>query len=241
MSRVADSDLNDLATFIDAYRVPSDLGAQARSLLLKRGHRHVLAALQIWERFSSDARSGSAFLHSVRLDASSDVFEYIGEYFSDLVCVLACAIHGLYKPANMQLRSSIESLVRGVAGLTSLESKETKSVYRLFELAAMQKPFRDSSATDFALLQQVYGEQCLYVHSATPDQRAGVHHVASHMRQDTNQLRQLIIAVEKVNRASLSILVRADKRLYTTCSPRVRDLLDEVLPKEVRLFALGGV
>jgi hypothetical protein len=176
----------------------------------------------------------------VALLSATDAFGCVGEYFSDLVCVLGCAINGLYKPANTQLRSAVENIVRGLASLTSLEAGETKSVYRLFELASAQKPFQGDSSADLSLLKQIYGELCLHVHSATPTQRAGIHHLAAHMRHDTGKLKSLVSVTERTNRAVLSILVRADKKLYVSSSPKVQDLLDEILPKEVRLRALGG-
>lgn len=240
MSRLADEDLKNLERFLVEYRVARDLGAQTRAALLKRSHRQVLAALQVWRLLQQSAESGTATISCVKLDPSSDVLGFIGEYFSDLVCVLACLIHGLYKPANTQLRSAIENLVRGLAGLTSLEAKETKLMYRLFELAGAQAVFVNGSAADLALLQQLYGEQCLYVHSATPAQRTGAHHVAAHMRQDTTQLKSVVAALTKVNQSALSVLVRAHKGLYIGGSSRVRDLLDEILPKDVRLFTLGA-
>jgi hypothetical protein len=240
MSRVADADLRLLEDFLESYRVPVDLGAQARGLLLKRCHRQVLAALQIWSRFCVLAESGSSSVHPVPVDPSADTLSYIGEYFSDLVGVLGCLIHSLYKPANMLLRSAVESLVRGLAGITLLEAKETKSVYRLFELARDQQVFQGASVVDFSALQQIYGDLCLHVHSATPAQRAGAHHVSAHLRPDTTKMRDLVVTLERVNRAALGVLIRADKALYLTSGPKVQDLLDEILPKEVRLAALGA-
>jgi hypothetical protein len=240
MSRVADVDYALLEDFLATYRVPVDLGAQVRGLLLKRCHRQLLAALQIWGRLSALAASGSFHVNAMPMDATEETFSYVGEYFSDLVGVMGCAVHSLYKPANMLLRSAVESFVRGLAGLTSLEAKETKSVYRLFELAAHQQVFQDASEVDFSALQQVYGQLCLHVHSATPAQRAGAHHVSAHMRHDTAKLKELVVTMERVNGAALSVLVRTERRLYTANSARVQDLLDEVLPKDVRLSALGA-
>ncbi len=240
MSRIADADLVNLHDFLQAYRIPTDLGAQQRWQLLKRCHRQVLVALQLWDRFSLSVKSGSGVAHGVPVDSSSDAFSHIGEYFSDLTCVLVCLLHGLYKPANMQLRCAIENFVRGFAGLTSLEAKETKNVYRLFEVAAIQKPFQDESLADFVSLQQIYGNLCSHVHSATPAQRAGVHHVSAHMKHDTVKMREVVVDLEKVNRAALSVMMRADKRLYTTANARVQDLMDELIPKDVRLEALGA-
>jgi len=240
MSRVSDADLDQLDRFLAEYRVPPSLGAQARASLLKRVHRHVLAGLQVQACFLASARAGTSTISGTIVDPSSESVSHLNEGFADLVGVLGCLVHGLYKPSNMLLRGSVENFVRGLAGLSSLEARETKSVYRLFELAAKEPPFLAASVNDFLSLQQVYGDLCLHVHSATPDHRGGAHHLSVYMRQDTAKMRSVVLAVERASRAMLSILVRSDRRLYTGCSPRVRDLLDEVLPSGVRLVALGA-
>lgn len=239
MTRVLDADYARLEAFLAAYRISEDLGAKPRSQLMRRCHKYVLASLQVRDQLESLVNKGGARINSVDLHAPDDAYEHLGEFFSDLVAALSCLVHGLYKPSGMQLRSAVESLVRGVAGVTSLEARETKSIYRLFEIASGEDPFRGDSVADFATLQQIYGDLCLYVHSGSKAHRAGVYHVALHMRQDTNKMRDVVARVERVCRAALSILVRIDGRLYTACPPRVRDLLDEVLPKDVRLKALG--
>lgn len=240
MTRITDEDLDRLRAFIGNYELRDDLGAQVRLTLLKRCHRQILGALQIWGKFKALSEQGNAKVHAAPILINSDYYECIGEYFSDLIGVLSCLIHGLYKPANMQLRSAIETFVRGVAGVTSLEARQTKNVYRLFEVASQEIPFIGESAPDFATLQQVYGDLCLFVHSATPAHRNGFLNVSVYMRPDTKKMRDLVLILERSNRAVLSIFIRSDKRLYSSCSPKVRDVLDDIIPKDVRLSALGG-
>ena len=240
MSRVADGDFEQLGAYLTAYRVQSDLGAKVRGALLERAHRHVLASLQVWARLDSLVSQGSAKFHDVSVPAGGVAKDHLGEAFSDLVAAFCCLLHGLYKPAGMQLRSSIESFVRGVAGVSSPEACETKSVYRLFDIASTDSFFLGSGSADFNRLQQNYGSLCSYVHSGTDAHRAGAYQIAQHMRQDSTKMRDIVKVLETVNRAMLGLLIRADSRLYNTCSHRVRDLLDEVLPADVRLKALGG-
>lgn len=240
MSRIADSDWLALNQYIDSYRIPPELGAQARSALLRRAHRHVLAALQVWDCIVRLGESGQGLALGASVERGSEALDFIGEYFSDLAGVMACMLHGLYKPANMQLRSAVESFVRGLSSIYSLEARSTTSVYRLFELAAAQPPFQGASAPDFATLNQVYGDLCLHVHSATLAHRAGVHYVSAHMKHDTSKMREIVVLLDRINRAALSILVRSNGALYTSSSARVRDVLDEVIPTPVRVHALGG-
>lgn len=239
MTRVADADFLSLIDFLREYRTPDRLGAQVREALLKRVHKHLLASLLLWERLNELIAAGEARVASATVP-EGEISAYIGEFFSDLVGSLACASNGLYKPANFLLRSSVENLVRGVAGVTSVEARQTTVIHRLFELASNEAPFVGNASSHFIRLKQVYGDLCLFVHSASPAHRTASHELSSYFRQDTAKFRNYVLSVETISRCGLSILVLASHNLYNSLHHRSRDLLDEVLPSGVRLNALGA-
>lgn len=240
MTRIADADFRLLEEFVSNYKIPAGLGAQARSGLLKRAHRHVLSGLQVWQRVGNGMSAGSFRLSGFPVLMESEATGFLAEYFSDIVGSLSCALNGLYKPANILLRSSIENLVRGLAGVTSTEAIQTTSVYKLFEIAAAEPLLSGQSALHFRGLHQLYGDLCLFVHSGSAAHRDAAHELAQHLRQDTSKLRQYVGRLERVNRAGISLLVLANPLLYTSLHHRARDLLDDVLPSDIRLTALGA-
>jgi hypothetical protein len=240
VSRIAEHDFSNLEKYLAEYRVAPSLGANNRSVLFKRAHRQVLAALQIWSHLESLIASEEAAVAGIKIAAGSESQSLVCEYFSDLTGALACVCHGLYKPANILLRSGIENLVRGLASLSSLEARETTSVFRLFEIASSTTPFIGLCAPFFQTLQQVYGDLCSFVHSATPSHRSSVNNISSLSRHDTGKLKEFVNYLERINKSAVSILALTERRVYLDALPRVRDLLDDVLPTAVRLEVLGA-
>lgn len=240
MTRIADADFRVLEEFLAAYRIPAGLGAQARHGLMKRAHRHVLSALQVWQKLDAGVRGGTIRLGGHLVPNDDDVLCLFSEHFSDLVGSLACAIHGNYKSANFLLRSSVENIVRGMAGVTSQMAVQTTSVYKLFEIASTEPLFLGKAESHFKAMHQIYGELCLFVHSGSALHRDAAHELAQHLKQDTARLREFVIFLERINRASLSALVVGNPLLYTSLHHRARDLVDDVLPSDVRLAALGA-
>jgi len=205
--------------------------------MLRRAYKHVLAAVQVWAKLDQMLKDERFRVGGLVPGPSES--EYFLEFFADIVGSFSSMVHGMYKPANILLRSAVENLVRGLAGVLSSEALQTKSVYRLFEIAQNEPAFTGVSATKIAELHVAYGELCLFAHSATSHHRSGSTHVAAYMRHDTARMREYLRFLERVNSLGLGLLVGCDRNLYLGCTGRVRDTLDDVLPTEVRLWVLG--
>jgi hypothetical protein len=240
MIRFVKQDYERLQRYLENYSLAVDLGAKAREELLKRAHRHSLAALQVLTAAEQLALTDSLVLSGQHVPANSLIFLQVAECFSDLISALFASVHGLYKPAHMSLRSAVENIVRGLAGLSSDEAGATTSVYRLFELAALQAPFKGLGTIHFAKLHEQYGELCLFTHSATPAHMVRTFALANFPKHDTHQLRGFVRHFEFVATASLSLLVLANRNLYLQVPPMARELLDEILPVPVKIRAMGG-
>lgn len=240
MLRFVQQDFSRLQAYLAAYSLSPDLGAQAREELLKRAHKCSLAALQIWAGMETQAASGSFTLLGEKVAGTSDQYAQLSECFSDLMSALFSSLHGLYKPANMSLRSAIETFVRGAAGVTSKEASMTTNVYRLFELAGKQPIFSVGSGSHFGALNQQYSDLCLFAHSATPAHMARTFALANYPRHDTTQFREVVKRSERITADVLALLVSANRDLYLKVPPRAQDLLNDVLPAGVRLSALGA-
>lgn len=240
MNRFVKQDFLRLQEYLENYSLASDLGAKAREDLLKRAHKHTLASLQVWSCLERNATEGALVLSGNAMPAGSEQLAQLSEFFSDLVSALLLSVHGLYKPAHMSIRSGIETFVRGLAALTSNEARTTTSVYRLFEIAAQQPPFVGKAAAHFHRLNTSYGELCLFTHSATPAHMVRNYALAAFPRQDTVQMRSVVRHLEQVVNAALSVLVLAYRDAYLQIPAAAREVLDEVLPPAVKIYALGG-
>jgi hypothetical protein len=238
--RFVQQDFARLQAYLQAYSLSPGLGSKAREDLLKRAHKSSLAALQVWAVVETQATGGALMLLGARVASDSIQYALLSECFSDLTSALFASLHGLYKPANMSLRSAIETFVRGAAGITSEEAATTTSVFRLFDLAEAQPFFRAADSRHFAALRNLYADLCLFAHSATPAHMAKTFALANYPRHDTLQFKEVVKRAEQTAQNILSLMVYGNHDLYLRVPPRARDLLDEVLPSTVRLAALGA-
>ena len=240
MARLIEKDFFRLESFLNQYSLADVLTSKAREQLIKRGHKYSLAALQIWATAEQAARNGELKILGIALPADSPHFDQLAESFSDLTSAYFAALHGLYKPAHMSLRSGIETFTRGLAGLSSSEAASTKNVYRLFEIASESKVFQKNAKTHFDRIHQQYAALCDYTHTATPAHMVKNYAMSSFPKQDIENLRVWIRNCEIVIKSMLSILIFADKSLYLSATPSAQDVYEETIPKEARLFALGA-
>lgn len=240
MIRFVKKDFERLSSYIDNYSISSDLGAKARHDLLKRSHKHCLAALQVWAILEDISINGTLIISGQVIQRNSLHLERVGECFSDLLSSLQACIHGLYKPAHMSLRSGIETFVRGLAGISSEEAGNTTSVYRLFEIAADEPLFNGKSKDYFKKLNDQYAELCLFTHSATAAHMTKNFAIANFPKHETNQMKSFFRYLEAIIDSVLSILIISNRDLYLKTPPVAREVLDEVLSNPVKLHALGG-
>lgn len=240
MARLVDQDFIRLRAFLNEYALTDVLQSKTREQLIKRGHKHCLAALQVWAIAGHLTRSGQLTFQQILLKEATPQFEQISETFSDVTSSFFTAIHGLYKPAHMLLRSAIETFIRGMSGLFSGEAATTTSVYRLFELARDCEIFSGSAAPHFQVLHQQYVQLCEFTHSATPAHMAKNHALSSFPKQDIETLRIWVRHQESVIKAMLAIFVFSNRLLYLNATPLAQDVYEEVVPRDARLFALGA-
>jgi hypothetical protein len=240
MSRLADKDFARLVTFLDEYRMSDSFKSNNRKQLIRRGHKHCLAALQVWSIAEHLAKNETLLIKGATFAPASSQLDQLSECFSDITSSFFSALHGLYKPAHMSLRSAIETFIRSIAGLFSVEAANTTSVYRLFELARDCEPFSGAAKLHFETLHHQYGQLCNFTHSATPAHMIKNHALSNFPKHGTEHMREWVRHYEATIRAIMSILVFSNRDVYLHASPQAQDVYEEVLPREARLFALGG-
>ncbi len=238
MARLIDQDFIRLSEFLEQYTLSGVLHSKSREQLIKRGHKNSLASMQLWAIVEKLARGDKLKFKQLPLKLNTPQFEQISESFSDIMSSFFAAIHGLYKPAHMSLRSAVETFVRGMTGLYSEEATTTTSVYRLFELARTCDIFSGFAVQHFRVLHQQYVLLCGFTHSANPAHMTKNHAFSNFPKQDIETLRIWVRHHESVVQAMLAIYVFSNQSLYLTASPKAQDVYEEVVPKDARLFAL---
>lgn len=241
MSRLIDQDFTRLVDFTKSYKVEDIFHSKSRTQLIRRAHKHCLAAIQSFATIESLSSNGVIQLKGLNLSKNDFCYDSLAESFSDISSSFYAALHGLNKPAHMSLRSAIETGIRALAGISSEEAKTTTSVFKLLEIAKNCIPFQDQGQQHFDILKTEYGKLCSHTHSATVSHMVKNHAMSNFPKLETEKLREWVNSYERSVTSILSILVLSNRQIYLAAKPKGQDVYDEVLPTKVRLFALGAV
>lgn len=138
-------------------------------------------------------------------NASAKNVPFLNEMLSDLLLSLFCGIQGMYKPAKLQLRCSIENFLKALIMVeTPLIIKE-KSVYAIFDAAKIDKHFSSSLGTEYInLLQNDYSILCRTVHG-DPSVMQPISALAFLPQYDETSLQNLSQLYIRVSEAVLGI------------------------------------
>ena len=137
MARNTSKDFDLVMKFADDYRIPRLDVPTSREAELRRMHRSVLGALQLWAEFDVAAKGGGLVVGGATLVVGDGAYLQLAESMSDLTSAFGGVLHGFVKPASMSLRSSIETFVRGASG-ASMPANLTET--NVFALMAKAKP-----------------------------------------------------------------------------------------------------
>ncbi|HDL00790.1 MAG TPA: hypothetical protein ENH23_00970 [candidate division Zixibacteria bacterium] len=160
MSREIAEDFVNLGVFIEEFNLS---GIAKNSELLERMkpmHKKLFALMT----FVAELEQKNTELKVL----SPDGLNYLKESVSDMGQALFCWIQGAYKPANLILRSSIETYVRAIAGQNNKDIFTEKSVYIVFDMAKESSYFNaEMSREFFDSIHSKYKELCKIVHTGS--------------------------------------------------------------------------
>jgi hypothetical protein len=240
MSRLLEQDFEKLVVYLNQYTLADLLTSNIRNQLIKKSHKYCLTALQLWSIVELKTKTDSLLIGKLKIDPLSSQFDLLSECFSDITSSFFAALHGLYKPANMSLRSAIETFIRGISGLSVREAETTKNVYRAFEIAKKCDPFLGAAKPYFETIHQQYALLCGFTHTTTKAHMVKNHALLNFAKQDTEQLKVWLKHYEITITAILSILIYSNSELYLNSPTTAQDLYEETVKKDVRLFVLGS-
>lgn len=137
---------------------------------------------------------------------NADSLNYFKESVSDLGQVLFCWIHGAYKPANLILRSGIETFIRATSGNGNRLVFSEKSVYKMFDMAKETQFYKSNLAKDiFEKLYSEYKDLCQIVHTSGISNMAHLSALKTFPLFSTKESQNISITFNKV--CSLMLIV----------------------------------
>lgn len=153
MSRLIQEDFSKVFEFLETYKIRQNvLNASVDNM--KEMHKKMYALLV----FDAEICNKSSLYQSEK--------NYLKETLSDIVTSFFSWSNGLYKPAAMSLRSSIENILKSLIYRTNNNIINEKSVYKIFEEARDSSSFQSPiQQTHVSILSDSYSKLCEVVHS----------------------------------------------------------------------------
>lgn len=159
MSREVSIDSKKLVEFFKNYNIESQFLNTLFETELKSMHKKIYGFL-LFVMEVEYQNSQESFIEEKSLF-------YLKESSSDMMQALFCWVNGAYKPAELMLRSSIETYLKAVIGNTFEEIYNEKSMYKIFDLAKVHSFFSsDISNKSFATIHNNYKILCMTAHTA---------------------------------------------------------------------------
>ena len=152
MSRRIGEDFAAFSGFLKKYNLKSFSSEEKQIEIYKAMHKKLYGLLIFVAEFKLQ-----------KVSVSSEPF--LTETTSDLLLSLFCTIQGMYKPAKLQLRCSIENLLKALIIISDPHIVEEKSVYEIFNAAKNDRHFSTQFGTKRLVdIQNDYATLCRTVH-----------------------------------------------------------------------------
>lgn len=153
MSRRLTVDFKKLNSFLSDYNLESYFNCQQQIDECKAMHKK-LYGLMIFTAENN--------IQNTKTDFS----KYLAEVSSDLLLCLFNWVQGMYKPAKLELRCSIENFLKSVVSVADASIIKEKSVYKIFDIAKADKHFQNEfGEIRINQLSDLYSTLCRTVHS----------------------------------------------------------------------------
>lgn len=165
MSRLTNDDFKLLVDFLRSYSL-SDISSNDDFLKnLKAVHKGYFSLLV----FSSELTLNQA------IGIDSEVLNRVNETCSDIGASLLLLAHGMYKQANMSLRSSIENFSKSIAYPEFESVIADKSVFSVFEKTKSISLFSSLRLKNkYTDIISVYSSLCAYTHTSNASNMANI-------------------------------------------------------------------
>ncbi|WP_407480398.1 hypothetical protein [Elizabethkingia miricola] len=210
MSREVSGDYKELLSFFENYSISQIVLNSDYALVISRVHKRYFAYLTIVGELTILSKSGNQ-----NPGINDDQLNYLKESCSDIGNAIFCLINGSYKPANLILRSSIETFLKSFNLDTYPEIVTEKSLYKIFETLKAQSFYQNEPQKKiYDMIHQKYIDLCADTHTASTVNMA--HITSMNYFPQFNQVKASTIAdtITKLINSYVSLLVIKYQEYY---------------------------
>lgn len=157
MNRVINEDFERVKKFFANYSLADLVQDKDFNKDIKCLHRKLYSLMVFCSEIATQNQTSKSY--------NDITITYIKETVSDYVLAFFCWVHGAYKPANLQLRSSIENFLKSILYESTPGIIVEKSVYKIFDTAKVDAYFTNTiGQKHFLCLSNYYSQLCQIAH-----------------------------------------------------------------------------
>lgn len=159
MNRLIQNDYDKIVGFFNDYSLKEISTNEYFNVQSKNMHRKLYSLIL----FINEMKKQNTDYEYI----SNVAFLYFCDVAADLIMSYFCWINGAYKPAELQLRSSIESFLKAVSYDEKPQIITLKNVYEVFDLSLDTNSFSNEICKKkYDLLKDTYSKLCATAHGA---------------------------------------------------------------------------
>lgn len=203
MSRETQEDYKELLSFFKNYSISQIATNPEYILIISRIHKRYFAYLTIVGELTLQTKQSNItpFIDEIQLN-------YLKESCSDIGNAIFCLINGSYKPANLILRSSIETFLKSFNLDIYPDIVTEKSLYKVFDTLKIH-PFyqNEPQKSIYNIIHQKYVDLCAETHTATAINMAHITSMNYFPQFNQSKASTIVDTMTKLINSYVSLLV----------------------------------
>lgn len=214
MSRRISSDFDKLNLFFSNYKLTDYLSNKKQLDECKTMHKKLYGYMVFVAEL-------------IQQTGNSKYGNYLNEVASDLLLSMFNWLQGMYKPAKLELRCSIENFLKALQSIDNPEILKEKHVYSIFEQAKEDKHFISSySSSLLQLFKNDYSFLCRTAHS-DPQNICSMSAMIFLPRYDNQSSHEIVSLFTRILENSMGILYAFYPEIVDKMHPEnKKDFLD---------------
>lgn len=232
MSRVTNNDYELVIDFLKNYSLGSVCSNDEFLKNIKLVHKGYFSLLVFSSEMNLAQNTG----------VDQEVLKRMSETCSDIGASILLLAHGMYKQANMSLRSSIENFSKSISYIHYPDVIEDKSVFSIFEKTRSIDVFSNQIFKDkYSEITSIYAVLCAYTHTATISNMASISALNSIPKFEADKCNEFIGNAKKLISKILVIYTHIHRLCFFRFNPSNRDIVLSVLSPTERRFLMEGI
>lgn len=227
MTRERKDDFQKLVEFLANYAISNEASDPGFQVLLKQLHGKLFAFLTLVVEIETLNLESKSY--------SVQSLAYSFECASDLAQSLFCWVHGAYKPADLILRSSIETFVKATCGTENPQIFLERSVYQVMDYARASKACGSSLVAKY--FERIYNEYallCGVAHSESADRQTQVQALRMFPKFDQQSAetfgKRFVVLIDRY----IAILLANNETAFRKAHYKNQKIVLDSLPREIK-------